>query len=120
MENKMPEGNPLVSVTITNYNYARFVGRAIESVQRQSFTDLEIIVVDNASMDDSVAVERKYMHDDPRIRLIVNPENIGVVRNLKRASDEAHGAYHVHLDADDWLIDPDAFQSQVDMLNSDP
>jgi glycosyltransferase involved in cell wall biosynthesis len=116
----MPEGNPLVSVTITNYNYARLVGRAIESVQRQTFADLEIVVVDNASTDDSVNVVRKYMHDDRRIRLIVNPENIGVARNHKRSSDEARGTFLLHLDADDWIIDPDALQSQVDMLNSDP
>jgi glycosyltransferase involved in cell wall biosynthesis len=89
-------------------------------VLRQSFTDLEIIVADNASTDDSVDVVRKYMRKDPRIRLVVNPENVGVVRNHKRASDEARGAYLVHLDADDWIIDPDALQSQVDMLNSDP
>lgn len=116
----MPEGKPLVSICITNYNYARFLGRAIESVQRQTFTDLEIVVVDNASTDDSVAVVQKYMRDDPRIRLIVNPKNIGVVLNCKRAADEARGMYLVHLDADDWIIDPNALQSQVDMLRSDP
>jgi len=116
----MSEGNPLLSVTITNYNYARFIGRAIESVQRQTFTDLEMIVVDNASTDNSVEVVRKYMRDDPRIRLIVNPENIGTVRNHKRASEEVRGLYRLNLDADDWIIDPNALQSQVDVLNSDP
>src|SRR5262245_20261356 len=120
MEINMPDGNPLVSVTITNYNYAPFLGRAIESVQRQTFKDLEIVISDNASTDDSVNVARKYMHDDPRIRLIVNPENIGPVGNHKRASEEAGGTYRLNLDADDWIIDPEAIQSQVDMLNSDP
>lgn len=116
----MPESNPAVSVTITNYNYGRFVGRAIESVQGQTFKDIEIVVLDNASTDDSVFVVQKYMRNDSRIRLIVNPENIGVVRNQQRAADEARGLYRVHLDADDWIIDPEALRFQVDMLNSDP
>jgi len=59
-----------------------------------------------ASTDDAVDVVRKYMHDDWRIRLIVNPENIRLVRNYKRASEEARGLYRVHLDADERIIDP--------------
>ena len=111
---------PLLSVTITNFNYAELIGRAIESVQRQSFSDFEIVVVDNASTDGSVDKIRSYQRDDPRIRLFVNPENVGLSLSLKRSCDEARGIYRAHLDADDWIIDRDAFKLQIAMLESDP
>lgn len=116
----MPQENPLVSIAITNYNYGGFIARAIRSVLKQTFEDFEIVVVDNASTDNSVEVVRGLMDTDPRIRLVVNPENIGTVRNHQRSADVARGTYLVHLDADDWIIDPDALKFQVEMLNNNP
>lgn len=116
----MSQQNPVVSVAITNYNYGRFIARAIRSVLKQTFEDIEIIVVDNASTDNSVEIVRSFMDADPRIRLVVNPENIGTVRNHQRSVEVARGTYLVHLDADDWIIDPDAFKLQVGMLNDNP
>ena len=75
--------DPLVSVTVTNYNYARFVTRNIESILTQTFTDFELIVIDNASTDDSIAILEDFARRDERIRLIAHEVNQGD----SRASD---------------------------------
>ena len=107
---------PLLSVTITNYNYGELVGRAIESVLQQSFEEFELLVADNASTDHSLDVIRDYAALDSRIRVIARPENVGLERNLSRTTVEARGDFCVHLDADDWVLDHDAFKLQVDAL----
>ena len=63
---------PLVSVTVTNYNYARFLARNIESILAQNFTDFEVIVIDNASTDASIDIIKDFVRRDPRIRLIAH------------------------------------------------
>ncbi|HKQ68818.1 MAG TPA: glycosyltransferase family A protein [Polyangiaceae bacterium] len=107
---------PLLSVTITNYNYVDFVGRAIESVLAQSFGDFELLIGDNASTDGSVDVIRNYALQDSRIRFVARPKNLGMAKNLSLTTADARGKFCVHLDADDWVIDPDAFKLQIDVL----
>ncbi|MDX1933227.1 MAG: glycosyltransferase family 2 protein [Capsulimonadales bacterium] len=117
---RTPSPVPKLSVTITNYNYERFVGRAIESVLGQTFTDFELIVADNASTDHSREIIEQYARQDPRIRVIANTENKGLVGNLVIAIEAARGEFAVHLDADDWVCAPDAFERQIAMLEQDP
>jgi glycosyltransferase involved in cell wall biosynthesis len=114
-----PDGAPpLVSITMTNYNYARFLPRAIESILDQTFTDYELVIIDNASTDGSVAVIERY--PDPRIRLIAHTVNQGGLASFRESCDVARGTYRLHIDADDWIIERDAVQRQVDMMSSDP
>ena len=109
---------PLVSITMTNYNYARFLPRAIESILDQTFTDYELVIIDNASTDGSVAVIEQY--SDPRIRLIAHTVNQGGLASFRESCDVARGTYRLHVDADDWIIERDAVQRQVDMMSADP
>jgi glycosyltransferase involved in cell wall biosynthesis len=109
--------NPTVSVTITNYNYGRFLNQAIESVRAQSFDDFELILVDNASSDDSLDIMRRHAADDSRIRLIEHPRDIGRFASLRESLDLARGRYRVHVDADDFVLDRDAFKTQVELLD---
>ncbi|GEM_PF-6112511 len=111
---------PTLSVTITNYNYGRFLRRAIDSVLKQTFTDFELIIADNASTDDSMEVIQEYAHRDSRIRVITQTENKGLGNNLRVAAEAARGIYCVHVDADDWIVAPDAFARQIEMIESDP
>jgi glycosyltransferase involved in cell wall biosynthesis len=111
---------PTLSVTVTNYNYGRFLGRNIESILAQSFADFELILVDNASTDDSVAVMRKYAASDPRIRIVAHARNEGQFASYREASDLCRGRYRVHMDGDDWVLSNDAFRLQVDLLNRHP
>ncbi|HEU4731763.1 MAG TPA: glycosyltransferase family 2 protein [Kofleriaceae bacterium] len=90
---------PTLSVLIPNYNYARYIGETIGSVLAQAPADLEIVVADNASTDDSVAVVRS--HGDPRVRLEVNPCNVGFAANLERVAAMARGRRMLLLSSDD-------------------
>lgn len=112
--------DPSLSVTITNYNYARLLPRALDSILNQSFVDFEVIVVDNASTDHSLDILRHYSQHDKRIRVIAHSSNQGLACSLAEAGAAARGRYHVHIDADDWVIEPTAFERQVAMLERDP
>jgi hypothetical protein len=91
----------VISVCIPTYNYGRFLGRAVESVLAQEQGDFELIVVDNASTDDTQAVLARY--DDSRLRLVRNPRNLGLFRNFARSLELAEGELVKFLAADDWL-----------------
>lgn len=90
---------PALSVLIPNYNYARYIGETIESVLGQGRHDLEIVVTDNASTDDSVEVVKRFT--DERIRLSVNAFNVGFSANLERVASLARGRRMLLLSSDD-------------------
>lgn len=103
--------SPLVSVCIPVYNGALFIGRTIESVLGQSYQNIELIILDNASTDQTQEIVAAYQ--DERIRYIRNSENIGLQRNWNKALVEAKGDYIKLLPADD-LIYSDCVERQVD------
>ena len=90
---------PLVSVVITNYNYAQYVGEAIESVLNQTYKNLEIIVIDDGSTDDSLDEIDVYQS---KIRIVAR-ENRGVVYTRNEGISLAKGEFICFLDADDYL-----------------
>lgn len=92
---------PTFSIMMACYNCQRFIDTAIESVIDQTFKDWELIIVDDASTDTSVDVAKKYTKIDPRIKLILNTENLGqaIARNI--AAELATGQWLAVLDADD-------------------
>jgi len=92
---------PIVSVVMANYNGARHLGEAIVSLQRQTMPDWELILVDDASTDDSVAVAKAMAADDPRIRPILQARNRGPAAARNRALDVARGAWIAIFDSDD-------------------
>jgi glycosyltransferase involved in cell wall biosynthesis len=94
-----------VSVCIPTYNYGHFIGDAIESVLRQTFQDFELIVSDNASVDDTESVVSGYASRDPRIRYERNQANLGMVANWNRCLSLATGDNVKFLCADDLLED---------------
>jgi glycosyltransferase involved in cell wall biosynthesis len=96
---------PTVSVVIPNHNGARYVEQAVASVQRQAGVDLEIIVVDDGSSDESPAILSRLAADDPRIRLVRNTRAKGVSGARNTGQGLAGGAWIVYLDVDDVLED---------------
>lgn len=104
-----------VSIVVLNYNYARFVGAAIESALRQTHADLEVIVVDNGSTDDSPAVIRRY---EPRVRVVRQPVNIGQGQGYNLGIEAATGEWIVWLDADD-LLDEDCIATCLQLADED-
>ena len=88
-----------LSVLIPNYNYARYIGETIASVLSQASPDVEVVVADNASTDGSADVVRAI--GDERVRLAVNPCNVGFAANLERVARLAAGRRMLLLSSDD-------------------
>ena len=105
---------PRVSVVIPTYNCAHYLGQAIDSVLGQSYTDLEVIVVDDGSRDNTAEVAAAY---GPRIRYM-RQENSGLPAARNRAIEAAGGELIALLDADDWW-EPNKLQAQVEMIDAD-
>lgn len=108
---------PRVTVLMTVYNGLPYLPAAIESVLRQTFADFELLLIDDASTDGSVACVRAYA--DPRIRLVVNERNGGQARALNQGLQLARGAYIARLDQDDVCL-PERLQRQVAWLDRRP
>lgn len=111
---------PKISVVLPVYNGARYISRAIESVGRQTFTDWELIVLDDGSTDATSDVIRPLAERDRRIRYLRNPENLGVQKSLNRGLREARGECIARIDDDDWWEDAQKLEKQVEFLDSHP
>lgn len=99
----MAETIPAVSVCIPTYNYRRYLSAALDSAVAQTFTDIEIVVVDNCSDDGTPELVADYRRRDSRIVFHRNDANIGMTRNFNRAMALARGKYVKYLCADDVL-----------------
>ena len=108
---------PKVTVLMTLYNKGPFVEEAMRSVLHGSFTDLELLIVDDASTDDGPARVRAM--NDPRIRLLAGERNQGRAATANRGYDAAQGTYIAILDADD-IAHPDRLARQVAFLDAHP
>jgi succinoglycan biosynthesis protein ExoO len=102
--------NPVVSVIIPAYNTGAYIGNAIESALNQTLTDLEVLVVDDRSTDNTVAVVQSFA--DERLRLLQNPQNLGAGGARNRALSAARGKWIAVLDSDDWYA-PDRLEQLV-------
>lgn len=104
---------PTVSVLLPVYNAGRYLREAIDSVLGQSFSDFELLVLDDGSTDDSANVIRSY--SDPRLRHLPNDRNRGLIYTLNRGIELAQGTYIARMDADDVCL-PERFAQQVTFL----
>jgi len=112
--------SPKVSVCIDAFNYADFLPKAIESVLGQTLRDLEVIIVDDCSTDDSYAVACRYAQQDHRVRVHRNPVNLGMVKNRNACLKLAQGEFVKFVHADDYLSAPDALAKLVAKLEANP
>jgi len=110
---------PTLSVVLPNYNHAKFIGRALAALQSQERAADEIIVIDDGSTDDSVAVIERIAATSPAIRLLRNPNNIGVIATLQRGLEAARGKYVYFAASDDWVF-PGFFALALRRLEADP
>ena len=109
---------PAVSVLLTAYNREDFVGPAIESVLAQTFTDFELLVVDDGSTDRTAEMVRPYL-SDPRVRLVTNQRNLGQFPNRNHAAQLARGQFLKYHDSDD-LMYPHCLAVMVSALIGEP
>jgi glycosyltransferase involved in cell wall biosynthesis len=104
---------------MTAYNRAEYIDEAIESVLAQSYTDFELVIVDDGSTDDTVARARAHAARDPRVRVEINPRNLGDYPNRNRAAALARGRLLKYHDSDDVMY-PHCLETMVSALESAP
>jgi glycosyltransferase involved in cell wall biosynthesis len=105
-----------VSIGITVYNQAHYIGQAVESALAQDYPNLEVVVSDNYSTDAIDLAMNKYLHDS-RVKYFRNEQNIGMIANARKALYEySSGELALHLDGDDFLIDHRYISKAVDLL----
>ena len=97
----MSAAAPTISVLMTSYNREAYIAEAIDSVLAQTFGDFELIVSDDGSTDATVAIANEYARRDPRVRVSVNPQNVGDYGNRRRAAALARGQFLKYHDSDD-------------------
>src|SRR4051812_48179920 len=110
---------PSLSVIMPNYNHARFLPGALQAVLDQSVRPKEILLVDDASTDDSVAVIERFAERHPVIRFHRNERNLGVVANIRRMLEMATGDYVVGCACDDRVL-PGFFEKSLTLLGQHP
>jgi glycosyltransferase involved in cell wall biosynthesis len=110
--------DPRVSVIMAAYNTERWIGAAIDSILGQTFSDFELLVVDDGSTDGTPEVINERARKDRRIR-IMQPGRVGVVEARNMAIREARGEYVAIMDCDD-LSMPERFATQVAFLDTNP
>lgn len=113
----VPVSAPTISVVMAAYNGAGLIEETLASLQAQTFTDFEVIVVDDRSTDDTRDVVRAW--PDPRVRLIALEKNGGPVIARNRGFGEARGRYIAALDHDD-ICRPDRFARQLAYFDAHP
>lgn len=105
----------LVSVIIPVYNVEKYVKEAIQSIQNQTYKNLEIIIIDDGSIDNTYNIVEKLAKDDNRIKLYKNEKNLKIVKTLNRALSLANGEYIARMDGDD-ISSVDRIEKKVKLL----
>lgn len=109
---------PLVSIGVPVRNGAVHLAEALESVAAQDYPNIEVVICDNDSADDTAAIARRYAAVDPRFRYLHNGSDIGFLGNFRRALDESRGTYFTWLAHDDLLLHPSYIGTLVGYLES--
>ncbi len=114
----MTEPNPTVSVVIPCFNASATIASSLESILRQSYTDFEVLWVDDGSTDEGAELAAVYARQDDRVRL-QRCEHRGIVGALQHGCAMARGHYIARMDADD-VAHPDRLAKQVSLLENEP
>lgn len=109
----------MISIIIPAYNYGRYVGDAIRSILRQDVADIEVLVFDDCSTDDTAEVVASFCREDNRVKYILNERNLGAIGNINQAMKRASGEYVVLLGADD-MLEPGSLSTLKAALDAHP
>ncbi len=113
------QNNPLVSVVMPIYNVEAYLPQAINSILSQSYRNIEFIIVDDASTDNSYAIARSFAARDKRIRVYRNKVNSGISITAKKCLSYARGEFIARMDGDDIAL-PERFAKQIKYLQTHP
>ena len=101
-----------ISIIMPAYNAEKYISDAIQSVQRQTWADWELIIIDDCSSDHTASIVAACQQQDARIRCFCNPHNMGVAQSRNRGIQLAHGEWIAFLDSDD-LWTPEKLEHQL-------
>lgn len=109
--------SPKLSVIVANYNHEKYLRDCLDSILKQTFKDLQIIVCDDFSSDNSLAVLYEYENQYPSIiKVIANTSNLGVTQTRHLAILQATGEYLTTLDSDDYYYEPQKLQREMALV----
>lgn len=94
---------PPISVCVPTFNAAKYLRNCLDSILAQTFTDFELLIVDNQSSDETPNIIKEYADRDSRIRIVTNDQNIGAIRNFNRCLELAKGEWIKYVHADDFI-----------------
>lgn len=117
---KLATRSGLVTICMATWNRAEYIKGAITSVQKQSYKDWELIVVDDGSTDTTQEIIAELSAHDDRIKLVVHQQNQGIGPTRNHALREAHGEFLAVLDSDDEWLSREKLEEQVDFLRHNP
>lgn len=104
-----------VTVVTPSWNSEKYIEHTIKSVQAQTYTNWEMIIVDDCSTDNTVKIVREISEKDSRIKLLIQPENGGAAKARTRSMQSRTGRYVAYLDADD-IWKPDKLEKQIQFM----
>ncbi|MBR0487603.1 MAG: glycosyltransferase family 2 protein [Treponema sp.] len=110
---------PLVSVIIPCYNASKYVEKAVRSIMEQTYPNLEILIANDCSTDNTLEILELLSKEDSRIKIINNEQNLKIVKTLNKLIEIATGKYIARMDADDISL-PDRIEKQVLFLEKNP
>ena len=108
----------LISVIIPSYNRKEYLKKAIESVLKQTYNNIEIIIVDDGSKDGTQNYITETYKDDTRIKFYKNKENLGAGVSRKIGYDKSKGNYVIFMDDDDYYTNYDFFEEAIKVFET--
>ena len=103
---------PLVSVIMSAYNSKSTIGESIESILSQSYQNIELLICNDGSTDDTQKILNSFQKKDSRVRLFQNPKNLGLTASLNILIAESKGVFIARQDADDISL-PERLEEQL-------
>ena len=115
----MMNSNPKISVIMSVYNEEKYIRESLGSLQNQTESDFEVIIIDDCSIDSTREIIKELAKEDSRFHLFENSENRGLTKNLNYALTLTNGSYIARMDGDD-LSEPTRFATQLRYLEAHP
>ena len=119
-QNDEVETKPLVTIITASYNSSQYLSASIESALAQTYKNWELIILDDASADNTETLAIEYIKKDSRIQYFRQSKNLGIAGNRNTGFEKARGKYLAILDSDDMWIDPEKLEKQVSFLEKNP
>jgi alpha-1,3-rhamnosyltransferase len=119
----MISNNPLVTIAVISYNSEKYVIDTLESIKRQTYSNIELIISDDCSSDDTVKLSRKWMDENEkrfrRTIILTTKDNTGIAANVNRALAASNGVWIKAIAADDILF-PNCIEDYVNFVSDNP